>query len=234
MSSLQQAISFLSGTGMLIALAVFVLGCLFHVVRYIGGLDAKKDRVAYGYHADRSVPGIFASIFKWLLPGATAGWRSAPLTTFVFFCMHAGCVLVPLFVAGHVVLLKSALGIEAGLPMLPLAVADVLAAVTIAGVLVCAVRRLVSPFQKALTSGADWLILFLTGAPFVSGFLVRVCCPDSAELMLVHLVCGNLFLLLAPFTKLSHIVLFFMSRAQLGMEYAIKRGGQTRGGVFDW
>ena len=98
MSSLQQAISFLSGTGMLIALAVFVLGCLFHVIRYIGGLDAKKDRVAYGYHADRSVPGIFASIFKWLLPCATAGWRSAPLTTFIFFCMHAGCVLVPLFV----------------------------------------------------------------------------------------------------------------------------------------
>ena len=45
---------------------------------------------------------------------------------------------------------------------------------------------------------------------------------------------GELFLILAPFTKLSHIVLYFMSRAQLGMDFAIKRGGGTRGGAFPW
>ena len=42
------------------------------------------------------------------------------------------------------------------------------------------------------------------------------------------------FLILAPFTKLSHIVLYFMSRGQLGMDFAIKRGGATRGPVFPW
>jgi len=45
---------------------------------------------------------------------------------------------------------------------------------------------------------------------------------------------GEAFLILAPFTKLSHIALYFMSRGQLGMDYAIKRGGATRGGVFPW
>ena len=52
--------------------------------------------------------------------------------------------------------------------------------------------------------------------------------------MLVHVLTGELFLILAPFTKLSHIALFFMSRAQIGMDYAIKRGGAARGGAFPW
>jgi len=32
-------------------------------------------------------------------------------------------------------------------------------------------------------------------------------------------------------TKLSHIILFFMSRAQLGMDFGIKRGGMKGGGA---
>ncbi len=36
-----------------------------------------------------------------------------------------------------------------------------------------------------------------------------------------------------PFTKLSHVFLFFASRAQLGMDFGIKRGG-LKGTKMDW
>jgi hypothetical protein len=36
-----------------------------------------------------------------------------------------------------------------------------------------------------------------------------------------------------PFTKLSHFVLFFLSRAQIGMDFGIKRGG-TKGKGLAW
>ena len=49
-----------------------------------------------------------------------------------------------------------------------------------------------------------------------------------------HILTGEAVLLLAPFTKLSHIVLFFMSRGQLGMDYNIKRGGHARETAFPW
>ena len=55
------------------------------------------------------------------------------------------------------------------------------------------------------------------------------------ELMLgAHMFSGELILILAPFTKLSHIALFFASRAQLGIDYAVKRGGASRGPAFPW
>ncbi|MEJ2661725.1 MAG: hypothetical protein P8Z73_13520 [Desulfobacteraceae bacterium] len=34
-----------------------------------------------------------------------------------------------------------------------------------------------------------------------------------------------------PFTKLSHFLLFFLSRAQLGMDFGIKRGGMKSKGM---
>ena len=34
-----------------------------------------------------------------------------------------------------------------------------------------------------------------------------------------------------PFTKLSHFVLFFMSRMQIGMDFGIKRGGMKSKGM---
>jgi len=40
-------------------------------------------------------------------------------------------------------------------------------------------------------------------------------------------------LIAIPFTKLSHIVLFFASRAQIGMDYGIKRGGM-KGKSMAW
>ena len=36
----------------------------------------------------------------------------------------------------------------------------------------------------------------------------------------------------APFTKLSHIALFFCTRIQIGMDFGIKRGGMKSN--FDW
>jgi hypothetical protein len=55
--------------------------------------------------------------------------------------------------------------------------------------------------------------------------MARYAVGDYETWLLIHILCGELLLILAPFTKLSHIILFFMSRAQLGMDYGIKRGG---------
>ena len=71
--------------------------------------------------------------------------------------------------------------------------------------------------------------------PFLTGIVARFeLCGNYEGWMLAHVLFGELFLILAPFTKLSHIALFFMSRAQIGMDYAIKRGGAARGGAFPW
>ena len=225
-------LDFITGPLFLISLGVFVFGLAIRAVLYVRGLDARLERVAYSYHTERSIPGVLTSIFKWLIPGGTSGWRCQPVATVLFFLLHFGAVLVPLFLLGHTVMLETYLGVS--LPSLPGGVADVLSIMAISGLVLLALRRMSSPALRQLNSGQDWLILLLTLLPFATGLMARLDGSAYQTWMIAHVLSGELFLLLAPFTKLSHIVLFFMSRAQIGMDFAIKRGGATRGGAFPW
>ena len=103
-----------------------------------------------------------------------------------------------------------------------------------AGILLLLARRLFSPVLRRLNSGGDWLVLLLTFLPFCTGLMARLDTSSYQTWIILHVLSGELFLILAPFTKLSHIVLYFMSRAQIGMDFAIKRGGATRGGAYPW
>ena len=49
--------------------------------------------------------------------------------------------------------------------------------------------------------------------------------------VMAHIICGEIMLIAIPFTKLSHVILFFLSRAQIGMDYGIKRGGMKGKGL---
>ena len=225
-------LDFITGPLFVISLVIFTVGMLARVVLYVRGLDWRLERIAYRYHTDRSIPGALASIFKWLIPGGTDGWRTQPVATTLFFLLHFGAVLVPLFLLGHTVLLERYLGIS--LPSLPGTLADILSVLSLAAILLLAARRMASPALRQLNSRADWFILLLTFLPFATGLMARLDTSAYQSWMVLHVLSGELFLILAPFTKLSHIVLFFLSRAQIGMDFAIKRGGATRGGAFPW
>ena len=95
------------------------------------------------------------------------------------------------------------------------------------------VRRIALPEVRILTTFYDYLLLLITVAPFVTGFLAFHLAPDYKFWVIAHILSGEIMLICIPFTKLSHIVMFFMSRAQLGMDYGIKRGGM-KGKSFAW
>ncbi len=221
---------FLTGPAFVISLLVFVVGMIARVVLYINGLDWRLERVAYKPQMGRGLRGALASIVAWLIPGGTHGWRQQPLMMAGFFLLHIGAIVLPFFLVGHTVLLENATGID--LPSLPMGVADVLTYAALAGLAILAVRRVMVPEVRALTGFKEWMVLLLTAIPFVSGFMAVQ--TPSEMWTLVHIISAEVFLIVAPFTKLSHIVLFFMSRGQVGMDFAIKRGGATRGPVFPW
>jgi len=226
-------IEFIEGPLFYIAIAVFFVGLLAHAVLYICGLSQKLDRVAYRAHLGRGLIGAFASIFKWMIPGGTHGWRTQPFMMITFFMFHIGAILLPFFLLGHTVTIQYYLGIS--LPSLPSGVGDALAIMAILGLFGLAIRRILVAEARALTTSHDWLIILLTAAPFITGVLARFCAGESYESwMLAHIICAEIFLIVAPFTKLSHIVLYFLSRAQIGMDFAIKRGGSHRGSIFPW
>ncbi len=228
-----EILEFLTGPMLWASLIIFFGGMIFRAVWYVRGLDWKLDRVAYGPHLGQGFAGAFWSIISWLIPFRTFGWKKHPLMTLAFFLFHIGAIIVPLFLVGHNVILQSNFGFS--LPTLPMQVADGFTIAAIIGIAIMAFRRIAKPEVRILTTPYDWFILILAAAPFVTGFVARLgMVADYNIWLLAHIIVSEILLILAPFTKLSHIVLFFMSRGQLGMDYAIKRGGSSRGAAFPW
>ncbi len=225
-------IAFLSGPGLLISLAVFFGGMAWRVVWYIRGLDWQLDRVAYRPHLKLGLMGAADSIWRWLVPFGTRGWREAPFFALAFFLFHIGAVLVPLFLAGHGVLLREAVGFS--LPSMPQGLADVLTLAVLLGAFFLLLRRLTLPEVRLLSTKGDYAVWALAVLPFLTGYLACAHAPGYDFWLVLHMLSGEVMLIAAPFTKLSHIVLFFMSRGQLGMDYSIKRGGEYRGPCFPW
>ncbi len=227
-----QVYNLLTGPGLAIALVVFFGGLIFRLVQYFRGLDWRLERVAYRPHMSNGMRGGLHSIWKWLVPYGTYGWRAQPFFTLCFFLFHIGAVLVPIFLIGHNDILQERFGFS--FPTMPQPLADVLALATIIGAIFITLRRIALPEVRILTTWYDYFILALATVPFVTGFIARMHVGSYDFWLLCHIISGELMLILAPFTKLSHIVLYFGSRWQLGADYSIKRGGHRRGPCFPW
>ena len=224
--------NFLAGPGLIISLLVFVFGMAWRVVWYVRGLDWKLDRVAYRPYFKQGLKGGVQSVLRWMLPFGTHGWRSAPFFTLFTFFFHLGVTFVPLFLIGHSVILRSTVGF--GLPTIPQPLADFLTVTASIAFVLLVLRRLTLPEVRILTTKQDWRILALAGTPLITGCFAAFHLPGYSFWLTLHMLSGEILLIAAPFTKLSHIVLYFMSRGQLGMDFSIKRGGEYRGSAFPW
>ncbi|MDR3176407.1 MAG: hypothetical protein LBU06_07745 [Desulfovibrio sp.] len=229
---MKQLLAFLAGPGLIAALLIFSCGLTFRLVRYFRGLDWRLDRVAYRPQMSAGMAGGLHSIFRWLLPYGTHGWRSYPLLTLCFFLFHAGLVLLPLFLPGHTVVLEQTVGFSP--PSLPQFAGDALTALSLFGGFFLLLRRIALPETRLLGTFGDYALSALVLLVLASGLLARMQATNYDLWLLLHIAAGELTLILAPFTKLSHMVLFFAARWQLGADYAVKRGGHRRGPCFPW
>jgi len=214
---------FLTGPMFWLSISICIIGMIVRIVLYIRGLNWQMDRVAYRAHPGPGFKGAVNSIIRWLVPFGTHSWRKQPFMTIIFFGFHIGAVLVPLFLLAHNIFLREKIGIF--LFTLNPAVADILTWMVVMSALCLILRRIALPEVRILTTAYDYFILVLSAAPFITGLLARYEMGDYTFWLTVHILCGEALLIAIPFTKLSHIVLFFASRAQLGMDFGIKRGG---------
>jgi nitrate reductase gamma subunit len=220
---------FVTGPLAWLAFAVFFVGNVVRLVLYVRGLDWKLDRVTYSVNTAYGVKGAVRSILFWLTPFGTRSWRDNPGFTLLVFVLHIGLIFTPLFLLGHNILLQERWGFS--LWSMPEALADAMTIAVILSAVLLAMRRIALPEVRIITSASDYLMLAIAAAPFVTGLIARYGYAHSEPWLIVHVLCGELLLIAVPFTKLSHFVLFFASRAQLGMDYGIKRGGMKSPGI---
>ncbi|MBC2715050.1 MAG: respiratory nitrate reductase subunit gamma [Desulfobacteraceae bacterium] len=220
---------FLTGPGLWLSIGICLTGLCVRGVLYVKGLNWQLDRVAYTAHPKAGMKGALRSIFFWVLPFGTRSWRAQPLMTVLFFVFHIGAVGVPLFLSAHNMVLQEKLGFS--FVSINQTAADIMSWGVIISAVFLTLRRMVLPEVRILTTTYDYLVLFLSAAPFLTGLICRYEIGNYSFFLIVHIILGEILLIAIPFTKLSHILLFFLSRAQLGMDFGIKRGGMKGKGL---
>lgn len=209
--------------------SIFFIGLVLRFIWYVKGLNWRMDRVSYTANVSYGIRGALRSIFFWLLPYGTRSWRYYPGFTLVVFAFHLGLMISPLLLPAHNILFRKAWGVS--LPTISETSADMLTIIVIIAALFIVLRRIALPEVRILTKPYDFLVLAIATAPFVTGFLAFHQFSGYRFWLTLHVLCGEIMLIAIPFTKLSHFILFFLSRAQLGMDFGIKRGGMKSKGM---
>ena len=222
---------FVTGPLAWITFMLFFAGLVWRFFWYAKGLNWQADHVAYRQHIGAGAKGAIKSIVVWLLPFGTHGWRFYPVFTVLVFVFHIGLLVTPVFLLSHNLLLAQRWGFS--LPIIPEALADTLTVAMLVAGLSILLRRIALPQVRILTKPYDLLVLVIAMAPFLTGFMAHMQVGNYKFWLITHILCGEILLVAIPFTKLSHFLLFFMSRAQLGMDFGIKRGGM-KGRSMPW
>ncbi len=212
---------FLTGPALWFTFIFFIGGLLLRIA-FLFHLSRRKDRVIYNHV---NLGWGLRSIFYWLIPWASASMRQQPVFSVVAFIFHLTLLAVPLFLAAHNTLWDEAFGISFW--SLPDTLADWMTLIFIVSAGFLFVRRLRRPEVRILTTSWDYALLVMTALPFLTGFLAYHQWGPYELLLILHIVFGEILLILIPITKLGHMILFFFTRAFIGFEMGGRRGAKS-------
>ncbi len=225
---LEHWIALARGPFLRLALLAMALGLLRQVALQVW-------EISWAFHraGDQVVPWGLAirRNLQWLLPWRYLQRRERRAYNFTSFLFHVGVIAVPLFLAGHVAIWRGELGI--GWWTLPPALADWLSVMTVVAAGGLLAGRAAHASSRRLSRFQDWALPVLCIVPFVTGLGVAhpEWSPVGAQgLYLVHLLSAELLLVLVPFSKLVHMVLFWVSQTstELGWRFPPGSGERVR------
>ncbi len=199
-----QAIEFSMGPLFAFSISLMILGLLRLLVLAIASMTA-----AYRRAGDKNIrlPAILKETLAWMLPGKKAANANIAFSA-VSLLFHVGLILLPVFLMEHILVFKKIF--RFGWPSIDKTAADVMTLITIAAGLALLAYRVLSRTRRNLSAAYDYLVLALILIVFISGHLVpgNSSFVDYESRLLVHTLCGNLLLMLLPFTKMAHCILF--------------------------
>jgi nitrate reductase gamma subunit len=211
---------FVSGPLAWSAFIIFIGGCLYRLIDLLV-LVHRKEKFIYSY---MSFKYGLRSILRWSTPFATENMRRHPGMTIVAFAFHICLLITPLFLLAHVVLIEEAWNLSWW--TLPDGLADAMTLIVLAGCIFFFVRRLTNREVQYVTSAADFVLLAVVAAPFLTGFLAYYQWFGYKFFVILHILSGEIMLVTIPFTRLSHMITAPLTRAYMGSEFGGVRHAQ--------
>jgi len=205
------------------AAIIFLAGVVYRTVQMLL-LTRKKERVLCPSRSIRKESPEERKL-KLLVSFQNSLIGKHPVMAIVSSVFHLCLFVAPLFAVGHSLVLYESWGVS--FVSLPDGLIDVLTIVFLAGGIFFLVRRMVLPRVQALSTPYDYLLLFITVAPFLTGFFAYHQWFDYKTVITLHLLTGEAMLIAIPFSKLGHMVFFFFIRIFLGGEFSFWRGNRN-------
>ena len=215
---------FIRGQFVSIAFVIFILGLIFQFVQFFK-LTRKKEWVYPPLEVKREKKKVGKWVVFCLSSLNGTLWKTDPLTTVVTSVFHVFLILVPIFLLGHNILFDQSWGLS--LWSLPEPITDILTLVFLICIAFFLGRRLFLSRVRVITTVYDYLVLLIAAAPFLTGYFAYHQWFNYDAVMTLHILAGEVMLITIPFTKLGHMLFFFLYRFLVGNEYSFARGERT-------
>lgn len=206
-------INFIMGPMVWISLLIFFAGLIFKLFRVIKQVN-DKEKFIYTY---LSVKYSLRSIFAWLTPFLPESTRKSPVFYSISYVFHVLLFIVPIFLLSHVTLVEESM--QWSWITFSDRVADILTLAVIFALVFFIIRRVVVPEVKFLTRLSDFIFILIVALPFVTGFCAYHQFFAYKWMVVVHVLSGELMLILIPFTRFSHMFMAPLTRAYTGSEF---------------
>lgn len=199
-------LNWVRGTGMQIALTVFLVGMIYRLLEnYLIGrkkslADPKGDEWRHGLNTVWRRSLLHSNL-------TTRGY----FTLVAGYIFHVAFLITLFFFAQHIEMFKSLFGF--GWPALPPLVITITAVLGIVALIAVLFHRITDPVKRMLSDFQDYLTWFLTFFPLITGFLlITQSSLPYKGLLAMHILSFELLLIAIPFTKLSHMVTLVIAR----------------------
>jgi nitrate reductase gamma subunit len=208
-----------------ICFSLMVLGLLRLVVLTIVAVIE-----AYQRNADKIINWreVRKQTWGWLFPLGRL-WRQRPAFGTLSVLFHVGLLVVPWFLAAHVLLWKRATGFS--WLAIPQGLANYLTLLAIVAGLGLFASRFIDAGARKISRRQDFLWPLLLVVPFLTGYVcanAAIGPKTYASLMLIHVYSANLILLLIPFGKIAHCVLTPLSQVVTAVAWKFPIGAGDR------
>lgn len=210
------------GPGLIISLAVFILGSLWRLAGILRRPNM-RDLSPAREGAPTGWVGALRAVVHGMWPRKEFA-QAALGSTINGYVFHIGLALVFFGYAPHISFIRRLTGLS--WPALPDMVMYLAAGATIVALLLALASRLTDPVLRKISSADDIITWAMVILPVITGMAVVVE-PSTAILshdyvihpvpLAIHLLTLELLLLWFPFGKLMHAFLFVFSRGATGM-----------------
>lgn len=205
--------NFISGPLLYASLFIAISGVTVKLIQLIV-LTFKKERFIFSF---LSIKYSFKSLLHWMIPFGSTAMRKSPVFTIISFTFHLCLFATPFFCLSHIVFCHDLLGIN--FYAFSDTTIDIMTLLVIFSGLFFILRRFFITEVRFISFWTDYVLIILVILPFITGFWAFHQFPGHRAMHIIHILSGEILIVIIPFTRLGHMIYGNLTRIYMSSEF---------------